>query len=137
MDHKREDRTPPPTIKGHGIGYTTTTDVYLCFCFQIYYDYDMYAAYRGDQTVYIEASLDKVLMAVVHSVCPFTSTWRFIFMHHFSYFFQIPVFYRGGSIIPRKDRIRRSSYLSRNDPYTLVVALDRRVRNQQTNIRLS
>ncbi|XP_066973212.1 neutral alpha-glucosidase AB isoform X2 [Macrobrachium rosenbergii] len=37
---------------------------------------------------------------------------------------KIPVFQRGGSIIPRKDRVRRASALMRDDPYTLVVALD-------------
>ncbi|CAH8548636.1 unnamed protein product [Schistosoma rodhaini] len=36
----------------------------------------------------------------------------------------IPVFYRGGWIIPRKERIRRSSWLMRGDPYTFVVFLD-------------
>eukprot|EP00250_Pteridium_aquilinum_P013173 c21179_g1_i1 orf=86-2851(+) len=36
----------------------------------------------------------------------------------------IPVFQRGGTIIPRKDRPRRSSSQTINDPYTLVVALD-------------
>ncbi|XP_065140489.2 neutral alpha-glucosidase AB isoform X2 [Paramisgurnus dabryanus] len=35
----------------------------------------------------------------------------------------IPVFQRGGSIICRKDRIRRSSSCMDNDPYTLYVAL--------------
>ncbi|CAG9763272.1 unnamed protein product [Ceutorhynchus assimilis] len=34
------------------------------------------------------------------------------------------VFYRGGSIIPRKDRPRRSSTVMHNDPFTLYVALD-------------
>ncbi|CAH8521375.1 unnamed protein product [Heterobilharzia americana] len=36
----------------------------------------------------------------------------------------IPAFYRGGWIIPRKERIRRSSWLMRDDPYTFVVCLD-------------
>eukprot|EP00934_Nitzschia_sp_Nitz4_P003551 Nitzschia sp. Nitz4//scaffold3_size479765//102873//106087//NITZ4_000042-RA/size479765-augustus-gene-0.27-mRNA-1//-1//CDS//3329550584//3541//frame0 len=36
----------------------------------------------------------------------------------------IPVFQRGGSIIPRKLRLRRSSHMMVNDPYTLYVALD-------------
>ena len=40
---------------------------------------------------------------------------------------QIPVFLRGGSIIPKKMRVRRSSSLMANDPYTLVVALDNEV----------
>ncbi|XP_056602114.1 neutral alpha-glucosidase AB isoform X1 [Triplophysa dalaica] len=35
----------------------------------------------------------------------------------------IPVFQRGGSIICRKDRIRRSSSCMESDPYTLYVAL--------------
>nr|BBD49478.1 alpha-glucosidase [Trilocha varians] len=37
---------------------------------------------------------------------------------------KIPVYQRGGSIIPRKERIRRSSTLMADDPYSLVVALD-------------
>uniref|UniRef100_A0AAV1T5H0 Glucosidase II subunit alpha n=1 Tax=Peronospora matthiolae TaxID=2874970 RepID=A0AAV1T5H0_9STRA len=36
----------------------------------------------------------------------------------------IPVFHRGGTILPRKQRVRRSSELMRGDPLTLVVALD-------------
>ncbi|DBA02596.1 TPA: hypothetical protein N0F65_011968 [Lagenidium giganteum] len=35
-----------------------------------------------------------------------------------------PVFQRGGSVLPRKNRVRRSSVLMKNDPLTLVVALD-------------
>jgi alpha 1,3-glucosidase len=37
---------------------------------------------------------------------------------------RIPVYQRGGSVVPRKDRPRRSSTQMANDPYTLVVALD-------------
>ncbi|XP_012721548.2 neutral alpha-glucosidase AB isoform X6 [Fundulus heteroclitus] len=40
----------------------------------------------------------------------------------------IPVFQRGGSIIPRKLRVRRSSTCMEDDPYTLYVALN----NQRT-----
>uniref|UniRef100_A0A3Q2NRX2 Neutral alpha-glucosidase AB n=1 Tax=Fundulus heteroclitus TaxID=8078 RepID=A0A3Q2NRX2_FUNHE len=40
----------------------------------------------------------------------------------------IPVFQRGGSIIPRKLRVRRSSACMEDDPYTLYVALN----NQRT-----
>ena len=32
----------------------------------------------------------------------------------------IPAFQRAGTIIPRKDRFRRSSFQMDNDPYTLV-----------------
>jgi len=38
---------------------------------------------------------------------------------------KIPVFQRGGSIIPKKERVRRSSTQMANDPYTLVVALNK------------
>ena len=33
------------------------------------------------------------------------------------------MFQRGGSVLSRKERVRRSSALMRDDPYTLVVAL--------------
>lgn len=36
---------------------------------------------------------------------------------------KMPVWYRGGSIIPRRDRPRRSSVLTHSDPYTLYIAL--------------
>jgi alpha 1,3-glucosidase len=36
----------------------------------------------------------------------------------------IPVYQRGGSIIPRKLRLRRSSTMMKADPYTLYIALD-------------
>ena len=37
---------------------------------------------------------------------------------------KIPVYQRGGSIIPRKLRLRRSTQMMINDPYTIYVALD-------------
>jgi alpha 1,3-glucosidase len=40
---------------------------------------------------------------------------------------RVPVYLRGGSILPRKDRLRRSSNLTTRDPYTLIVALDSKV----------
>ena len=36
----------------------------------------------------------------------------------------IGVFIKGGEIIPKKMRLRRSSKMMKNDPYTLVIALD-------------
>jgi hypothetical protein len=36
----------------------------------------------------------------------------------------MPVFQRGGTIIPRQLRLRRSASLMETDPYTIVVALD-------------
>jgi len=41
---------------------------------------------------------------------------------------QIPVYQRGGSIIPRKLRLRRSAYLMKKDPYTLYIALDKEMK---------
>ncbi|MCL4150417.1 UNVERIFIED_CONTAM: hypothetical protein GTU68_014904, partial [Idotea baltica] len=37
---------------------------------------------------------------------------------------KIPVYQRGGTIIPRKERPRRASALMRDDPFTLSIALD-------------
>uniref|UniRef100_A0A8C7JMR3 Glucosidase II alpha subunit a n=1 Tax=Oncorhynchus kisutch TaxID=8019 RepID=A0A8C7JMR3_ONCKI len=45
-------------------------------------------------------------------------------LSHHLFLSQIPVFQRGGSIICRKNRVRRSSSCMENDPYTLYVALD-------------
>lgn len=39
--------------------------------------------------------------------------------------YKVPVFQRGGTIVPRKDRIRRAATLMKDDPYTLVVAVDK------------
>ncbi len=36
----------------------------------------------------------------------------------------VPVFQRGGSIIPYKFRLRRSTKQMANDPFTLIIALD-------------
>lgn len=38
---------------------------------------------------------------------------------------KIPVYQRGGSVIPRKLRLRRSSAVMKKDPYTLYIALDK------------
>ncbi|KAJ3433066.1 hypothetical protein M0812_22016 [Anaeramoeba flamelloides] len=42
---------------------------------------------------------------------------------------KIPIFYRGGKIVPRKMRVRRSSHLMQNDPITLFVFLDENKRS--------
>uniref|UniRef100_A0A182QSP4 Glucosidase II subunit alpha n=1 Tax=Anopheles farauti TaxID=69004 RepID=A0A182QSP4_9DIPT len=46
--------------------------------------------------------------------------------------YKVPVFQRGGTIVPTKERIRRASTLMRDDPYTLTVALDRDERAKGT-----
>lgn len=40
----------------------------------------------------------------------------------------IPVFYRGGHIVSRRERPRRSSEIQGRDPLTLVVALDKELK---------
>lgn len=39
----------------------------------------------------------------------------------------VPVYYRGGHIVPRRERHRRSSHAMTLDPFTLVIALDKNV----------
>ncbi|XP_067007712.2 neutral alpha-glucosidase AB [Anabrus simplex] len=63
---------------------------------EVWYDVDTYQKFEGGASQMIPVTLHK-----------------------------IPVYQRGGSIIPRKERMRRASSLSDNDPYTLTVALNR------------
>ncbi|KAL5483105.1 ROT2 [Sanghuangporus weigelae] len=64
---------------------------------QPYYDFFTNAVHRGGQReVTIQAELD-----------------------------QLPLFIRGGSIIPTRERPRRSSTLMRSDPFTLRIALNK------------
>ncbi len=48
-------------------------------------------------------------------------------MNTVNLFFKIPVYQKGGVIIPQRLRKRRASMLAIHDPITLVVALDRNV----------
>ncbi|KAK3093332.1 hypothetical protein FSP39_014183 [Pinctada imbricata] len=73
----------------------TGTTVYFPGKNHVWYDIESLQKYNGGQSAYINAPLAK-----------------------------IPVFQRGGSIIPRKIRVRRSSGLMHNDPFTLVICLD-------------
>lgn len=61
----------------------------------IWYDVDSYQAYPANGYINVDVNIAK-----------------------------IPVYQRDGTIVPRKERVRRSSALMVNDPYTLVVALD-------------
>uniref|UniRef100_A0A672TFJ0 Glucosidase II alpha subunit n=1 Tax=Sinocyclocheilus grahami TaxID=75366 RepID=A0A672TFJ0_SINGR len=67
---------------------------YLPGAGEVWYDVHTFQKHNGAQNLYIPVTLSS-----------------------------IPVFQRGGSIIPRKDRVRRSSTCMENDPYTLYVAL--------------
>lgn len=40
---------------------------------------------------------------------------------------QVPVFQRGGTVVPRQERVRRSTECMRGDPFTLYVALSPQV----------
>ena len=85
----------PVTTRG-----ATSTSLYLSDT-QVYYDYFTYKPYRPSppnttgRMVTVPAALD-----------------------------QIPLLIRGGSILPTRERPRRSSPLMRHDPFTLRVALD-------------
>jgi len=61
----------------------------------IWYDYDTLQPTTGATTVNVDTPLSKV-----------------------------PIFYRGGSIVPTRQRQRRSSTQQANDPYTLIIAPD-------------
>lgn len=62
---------------------------------EIWYDFFTYKKHNGGQNLYIPVTMSS-----------------------------IPVFQRGGSIIPKKLRVRRSSTCMEHDPYTLYVAVD-------------
>ncbi|KAA0709548.1 Neutral alpha-glucosidase AB [Triplophysa tibetana] len=67
---------------------------YLPGAGEVWYDVHTFQKHSGAQNLYIPVTLSS-----------------------------IPVFQRGGSIIPTKERVRRSSVCMENDPYTLYVAL--------------
>jgi len=76
---------------------TTSLNVYLPGGSDaVWYDYEDFRKFKGGAEVTIDTPVTK-----------------------------IPVFQKGGSIIPIKNRMRRSSTLMENDPYTLRIALDK------------
>lgn len=62
----------------------------------VYYDFDDFSKRTGPGAVYVHTDMDKV-----------------------------PVFIRGGTIVPTRERIRRASSLMSHDPITIYVALSR------------
>lgn len=72
----------------------TKVSVYFPGENEVWYDVETWEKFDGLSTVSIPVTLSK-----------------------------IPVFQRGGTIIPKKERIRRCSALTKDDPYTLQVAL--------------
>ncbi|CAL1712026.1 unnamed protein product [Somion occarium] len=77
----------------------TETTVYLPAEDQVYYDYFTHQAYRS-----APKGKNITVPAALH---------------------QVPLFIRGGSILPTRERPRRSSPLMKKDPFTLRVALDK------------
>lgn len=74
----------------------TSTNVYFPGISTVWYDIDTYSKYESGGTRSVTAPLNKV-----------------------------PAFQKGGVIVPRQMRPRRSSALMREDPYTLVVTLSK------------
>ncbi|XP_070377682.1 neutral alpha-glucosidase AB isoform X13 [Dermacentor albipictus] len=72
----------------------TKVSVYFPGENEVWYDVETWEKFDGLSTVSIPVTLSK-----------------------------IPVYQRGGTIIPKKERIRRCSTLTKDDPYTLQVAL--------------
>ncbi|XP_016094469.1 neutral alpha-glucosidase AB-like [Sinocyclocheilus grahami] len=73
----------------------TAVTAYLPGKGEVWYDVHTFQKHDGEQSLYIPVTMSS-----------------------------IPVFQRGGSIICRKDRVRRSSSCMENDPYTLYAALN-------------
>jgi alpha 1,3-glucosidase len=85
----------PVTTRG-----ATSASVYLSDA-QVYYDYFSHTAYYP--SAFEPTGRTITVPAVLH---------------------QIPLLIRGGSILPTRERSRRSSPLMQHDPFTLRVALD-------------
>uniref|UniRef100_A0A671RDG0 Neutral alpha-glucosidase AB-like n=1 Tax=Sinocyclocheilus anshuiensis TaxID=1608454 RepID=A0A671RDG0_9TELE len=67
-------------------------------------------------TAYLPGKGEVMCFSTLNGFLSLPSLKYFLWVSH------IPVFQRGGSIICRKDRVRRSSSCMENDPYTLYVA---------------
>ncbi|TRY55081.1 hypothetical protein DNTS_034510 [Danionella cerebrum] len=78
----------------HHTGQPVMRPLWVEYPDDVWYDVHSFQKHEGDQSLHVPVSMSS-----------------------------IPVFQRGGSIICRKDRVRRSSSCMENDPYTLYVAL--------------
>jgi len=72
-----------------------STEVYLPGKSDVWYDFTTFQKHSGGSKITVSTPLDK-----------------------------IPIFTHGGSIIPKKERVRRSSQLMAKDPFTLLISLD-------------
>ncbi|KAF3822164.1 hypothetical protein GH733_007538 [Mirounga leonina] len=87
----------------------------------VWYDIQSYQKHYGPQTLYLPVTLSSVSMPgqlPAPSACQFPEGESVCFGVQY-----IPVFQRGGTIIPRWMRVRRSSDCMKDDPITLFVAL--------------
>lgn len=80
----------------------SAVSVYIPKDGQVYYDYTN-GKFSEDENIYVESGIITKEVSLN----------------------DIPVFLKGGSIIVRQDRYRRSSRLMERDPYTLVIGLSR------------
>ncbi|KAK2498120.1 hypothetical protein MC885_016662, partial [Smutsia gigantea] len=94
--------------------------VYLPGQGEVWYDIQSYQKHHGPQTLYLPVTLSSVSMpSPAASSCSFQKerVWALVAST------EIPVFQRGGTIVPRWMRVRRSSDCMKDDPITLFVAL--------------
>lgn len=73
--------------------------------------------FPGDNTLWYEIENYKVYAGPGYQSIPVVTE-------------KIPVFQRGGTIVPKKERARRASSLMAKDPYTFIVTLDKQGKAQ-------
>lgn len=99
-------------------------------CFQVWFDIHTFKKHNGGQNLYIPVTISSVrclVLTILAQIETLPSHFLAPSRAHVNCRIQIPVFQRGGSIIPKKLRVRRSSTCMENDPYTLFVALNNQV----------
>ncbi|KAB0404710.1 hypothetical protein E2I00_019059, partial [Balaenoptera physalus] len=109
---------PVSDSEAHGV------QVYLPGQGEVWYDVHSYQKHHGPQTLYLPVTLSSVSRrgeSVYFGV-------QFLRGHRYARAKdiagpRIPVFQRGGTIVPRWMRVRRSSDCMKDDPITLYVAL--------------
>lgn len=127
--------------------------IFLFYDDQVWYNAATFLPHNGGSASYVQVDLYKVCSsvlswrkAILHFFVHFCVEWNAVQFVFWSLNFlstyeaaivilevlncviqQIPVFYRGGFIIPTHQRPRRSSIIAAEDPYTLTVSLNLQV----------